>query len=107
MEQRKEAFRGVIWPREVLADSQGKSVHRYVIVGMLVTEKPIEGLAPNETVIDSMVSFFGDETGIGPALSKAQKFEAAFPLGDASNVLLSLNDIVGKPLRKKRVKKST
>jgi hypothetical protein len=93
-----EAFRGVVWTREQALDNNGKPVYRYAIVGMLVTDTPIAGLDPNETVIDSEAVFFDNSGGIAVALSNAKKFKAAAPLGDASSVLCSLNKIVGEPL---------
>lgn len=102
MNQRKEAFRGVVWPREAQDDLQGKPVYRYVIVGMLVTDKPIEGLHSNETVLDGVINLHDGENGIGDVLAKAGKFLPAYPVGDATSVLLGLSDIVGKPFKKKK-----
>ena len=96
----KEQFRGVVWPRENGKDADGKPTYRYVVVGMLVTDTPIPGLDPNETVIDGVVERYVEELGIAGALERAPKFEASLPLGDANNVLLSLEQIVGKPLKK-------
>lgn len=34
----RQHFRGVIWPRD-----QNEDPKRYVIIGMLITDKPLEG----------------------------------------------------------------
>jgi hypothetical protein len=92
----KEIFRGVIWPRENPETVDGSAAYKYVVVGVLVSDTPINGLDPNETVIDGVVvSASGGMTGM---LSKAGKFHPAFKLGDANSVLHSLNEIVGEPM---------
>lgn len=106
----KEQFRGVVWPREESVDSAGKPVYRYVVVGMLVTDTPIEGLDPNETIIDGAMTRHVAEMGMAGALERAPKFKASRPLGDSNSVLLSLadDDFVGAPLKgKKRKRRST
>jgi hypothetical protein len=105
-EQLKEHFRGVVWPREASQDASGKPVYRYVIVGMLATDTPIEGLHPNETVIDGTMLRHVSEMGMAGAIERAPKFTAPYPLGDATWVLLSLEDIVGDPYRPKKAKKA-
>ena len=102
----KEHFRGVVWPREPSQDEAGKKQYRYVIVGMLVTDTPIEGLHPNETVIDGTMLRYVPELGMAGAIERAPKFIAAGPTGDATGVLLGLNDIVGEPYEPKNRKKS-
>lgn len=92
-----EHFRGVVWPRPA-DDTDGKPTYRYAIVGMLITDTPIAGLDPNETVIDGTLTRFVDEMGIAGALEHAPKFHAARTIGDANNVLLSLAELVGAPL---------
>lgn len=98
MTPKKEHFRGVIWPRGEQPDAQGKPTYRYVVVGMLVTDEPIPGLDPNETVVDGGLRRYVDELGMAGALGQLPKFSASRPLGDASDVLLSLEDIVGEPI---------
>lgn len=109
----KEQFRGVVWPREPgdTVDVDGKPVFPYVIVGMLVTDTPIEGLHHNETVIDGAMTRYAKEMGIAGAIERAAKFHAAYRLGDAIGVLSNLDNIVGEPLTKpaaqKKRRKST
>lgn len=99
MTNMKEQFRGVVWPREQGLDENDEPIYRYVVVGMLVTNSPIEGLDPNETVIDGVMPRYVREMGMAGALEKAPKFKPAMSIGDANSVLLSLGDIVGKPLK--------
>ena len=94
----QEQFRGVVWPRPEVLDNNGKPAYRYVVVGMLVTDTPIEGLHPNETVLDGVVERYVSEMGFAGAIQRAPKFQAATPLGDATSVLLRLEGIVGEPL---------
>lgn len=77
-----EHFRGVVWPRSPTQNSTG-TVYRYVIVGMLVTDEPLD-VDPNETTIDGAVA------GIGAQLAEAHRVHLAGPLGDANAVLLRL-----------------
>lgn len=95
----KEHFRGVVWNREQGLDASAKPVYRYLVVGMLVTDTPIEGLDQNETVIDGVMPRYVREMGMAGSLERASKFHPAQKLGDATNVLLSLETIVGKPLK--------
>lgn len=89
-------FKGVVWPRES-EDVQVKSgkrttvtrrVYRYVVVGMVVTDEPIEKFeGKNEIVLDGPVDGM-----VEPLLSiKSRKPE--YILGDANSVLEGLNDI--------------
>lgn len=94
----KECFRGVVWPREPMDSRDGKPVYRYVVVGMLVTDQPIEGLAPNETVIDGTVPRYDEMMGMTGMLSRAPKFTPRQPLGTADDILCSLNDLADSAL---------
>lgn len=98
MNFKREHFRGVVWPHGEQPDAQGKPTYRYVLVGMLVTDEPIPGLDPNETVIDGTMRRYVGELGMAGAIGKLPKFKASQALGDATNVLLSLEDIVGEPI---------
>lgn len=77
-------FRGVVWPRD---DQSDKGVYRYVIVGMIVTNKPLEGLSKNEIILD------GHAAGIAEALQTIPQKNAKITTGDATNVLLNLSDL--------------
>lgn len=84
---RKTHFRGVVWPRGAdKQDKEGKPVYRYAIVGVLVTDKPIEALVGvNELLID------GEAHDLVMLLESAQYRKPKMLTGDASNVLLSLD----------------
>ena len=77
----REYFKGVVWPRN------DGPLHRYVIVGMLVSEKPIpEFEGKNEILID------GPSFGASDLLLSIRHRESNFG-GDAVNVLLSLKEM--------------
>lgn len=78
---RLEHFRGVVWPHKVLQED-GKTNYRYVIVGMLVTDQPLD-VPENESVIDGFA-------GIADAIETAQKRKPNICVGDATDVLLNL-----------------
>jgi hypothetical protein len=59
--QRKEHFRGIIWPRQAVTENTTN--FRYVVGGMLVIDKPLEGLDPNQTVLDGTLGLFEGENG--------------------------------------------
>ena len=82
----KAATRLVVWPRppEII---EGEKVHRYVILGMVMTGTPIEGLEDkNEVIIDD-----GKAHLLAEFLTKARKRKAKIVVGDALSALLSLD----------------
>lgn len=89
MSSTREHFRGVIWPREP-KPNDGQQAYRYLVVGMLVTNRPLD-VHPNETAID------GALVGMAEALEKARRVELGHKLGDAADVLLSLNTAWPEP----------
>ncbi len=84
----REHLRAVVWPRKPAKEKGKPTNYRYAIVGMLVTDKPIEGLeGENEILLD------GASFGLTDALvSMEKKVNAGQPFGDATGVLLSLGD---------------
>lgn len=74
----QQHFRGVVWPRE---PQDGK--YRYVVVGMLVTDKPIPELEANQIVLDGHAA--GMAEAVGAIMQKPSDFR-----GDANSVLHSL-----------------
>ena len=83
----KQHFKGIIWPRgEFVNDTITKPVYRYVIVGMIVTDEPIEKFeGKNEILLDGPVNEL-----VEPIITiKSRKLK--FKPGDASSVLLNLN----------------
>lgn len=81
----KEHFRGVIWPRP--ADAEHKNLHRYIVIGMLVSDQPIENFHPNETLLD------GPTKGLVKSIKNIKQKKPKFTLGDANMVLTNLNHI--------------
>jgi hypothetical protein len=75
-------FRGVVWPRETI----GKQ-HRYVVVGMLVTDEPIPELEANQIVLD------GHAAGMAEAVATIMQKPSTFR-GDANSVLCGLERLV-------------
>lgn len=80
----QEYFRGVIWPKDPVVEND-KTNYRYLIVGLLVTDKPIpEFEGANEICLD------GNAYGLSDSLPMIRKTTANYKLGDASSVLTSL-----------------
>ena len=85
---RHEHLRAVIWPRGPIKEGK-KTNYRYVVIGMLVTDEPIETLeGKNEVVVD------GNPWTLSDTLGGMKQFKPARPLGDATAVLCSLEDIM-------------
>lgn len=86
----KEHFRGVIWPRgETPQPEPLKPVYRYIVVGMLITDKPVEGLeGKNELVVD------GSAEGLAQILQQLPVKQPRNRLGDATDVLLQLDTMI-------------
>lgn len=83
----REYFRGVLWPRQKTTQGD-KTNYRYIIVGMLVTDKPLNlDEFINETVID------GEVFGLTNVIEGAKKREPKITIGDATDVLLNLEKI--------------
>ena len=90
----KEAFKGVVWCHGPVALETGEEVHRYLVVGMLITDKPIASLEAGEgRDIDSEAILCGPCDGLADALANVEQGEADVRLGDASMVLLQLGRI--------------
>ena len=86
---RQEHFRGVVWPRESVKGPKGK-IYRYPIVGMLVSDHPIEMFeGKNEIVLN------GDVRGMSDILEVAPRGKARYALGTADDVLCSLEHCIG------------
>lgn len=64
---------------------------------MLVTNTPIPGLPKQERARPDVTRHV-EEMGMAGALARLPQFETAHRLGDATDVLLSLGDIVGEPI---------
>jgi len=92
----RQHFKGVIWPREkqeaeVRVGKRGKAkvpVYRYVVVGMIVTDEPVipfEG--KNEIFLD------GPDLALIQPFTRVKRRKMNFKPGDATGVLLGLNDL--------------
>lgn len=88
---RREHLRGVIWQR----DNPKKGCYAYAIVGVLVTDEPLDTIEGcNEVFID------GNSGGISYVLEAMKKYVSTRPISDASDVLCSLKDLELKELGK-------
>lgn len=90
----KEAFKGVVWCHGPTTTETGEEVHRYVVVGVLITNKPIDSLEAGEgRDIESEAILCGPCDGLADALAHIEQGEADVRMGDASMVLLQLGRI--------------
>ncbi len=88
----RESFRGIVWPRvEQVSGADGVPVYRYPIVGMLVTDTPIEGTAAGEVVL------VGDAPGLAAVLARIDRGHAERTMGDAADVMMHLADLEPGP----------
>lgn len=88
----KQFIKGICWPRgKTTAKEEGSDKEtecfRYVIVSMIITDKPLDGLEGNEFVLE------GEAYGIAESLEKISKRKPNRIVGEASEVLLSLKEI--------------
>jgi hypothetical protein len=83
-----EYARLVVWPREAKTGKNGKPIYRYPVVGMIVTDKPIQSLeGKNEVLIDGQVF------GMAAALDAANQRQPKLRLSTADGVLTGLDEI--------------
>lgn len=85
-------FRGVIWPRDA-KDNKGQKLYRYAVIGLLVTDEPLEDIeGRNEIVVD------GQSGAMAESLVGLRKVKKNYNLGTADCVLTSLDHITdGEP----------
>lgn len=84
-----EAHKLVIWPRESI-EVDGKTVYRYVLVGMICTDTPIE--FPNDESVAIGATY--DTSPFTDIVNGLKKYGAPYPLGDANSALLTVvNDL--------------
>lgn len=89
----KEYFRGVIWPRGKAKDKR-KINYRYIVVGMLVTDEPIdniEGVLNAEGISQNFLD--GTIIGMADAISNVTQRETNYMVGDANHVLTDLEHL--------------
>ena len=80
----REHLKAIVWPRNE-ADNDGP--YRYVIVGMLVTDEPLQGLDGNEFLVE------GPGVGLAEILQQIPKRQPSRRVGDAVDVLTGLCDL--------------
>lgn len=84
---KREHFRGVVWPRP----PSGKvKEHRYVVVGVLVTEDPIVEFSGHEFLLDGKI------WGMADLLGLVKQKQPAMKIGTANQVLMTLDRLVGE-----------
>ena len=87
----KEHFRGVIWPKQKTNEVPKDGLYRYVVVGMLVTDKPMGSFDVNEVVVD------GNTYGLVDILECVHKLDERTRqnlwFSDANDVLVRLSHI--------------
>lgn len=71
-------FRGVLWPRDPV-----NGVHRCVIVGIVTSQKPFD--LPNQAIVNA------SGVALIEAIRSMPYHDDSTPIGDASDVLMSLN----------------
>lgn len=83
-------IKAVVWPHGP-KEVKGNKRYRYVVVGMIITENPIEELeGKNEIVLDGPV--FG-QPSVSDIMMCAKMREPKIKLGDANDVLVGLGNI--------------
>jgi hypothetical protein len=91
---KREVFKGLVWPRDTALDNQGKPVHRYVVIGMLVTDEAIpEWDGVNEVVLS------GSAYGLADSLSLINRGFIPIKVGTADDALMSLGSIEAHPVQ--------
>ena len=93
-----QAFKGVVWAHGPTHLETGETVHRYVVVGLVVSSKPIPELEvdPSREEHGGLASeavLCGGCPGLLEALAGVEHGRSTIRLGDASMVLLTLNTI--------------
>lgn len=86
--KQREHFRAVVWPRGVLDGPEGKN-YRYLVSGMLVTDRPIEGLEGfNETILDDSSPGLAAVLGLMPK----RENDRGYPIGTVDSFLCGMVD---------------
>lgn len=80
----REFFRGIIWPR---TDKTKPNIYRYVVVGMLVSDKPITEFSGSQYILN------GNAFGLSDTLAGIKAVKTDVGLGTADNVLTNLEYI--------------
>lgn len=85
----KQHFKAIIWPKEPKVNKNNNiKCYRYIIVGMIVTDKPLEKFeGKNEIFLD------GESSQLAEAFQTINNREPKMKVGDATDVILSLNEL--------------
>lgn len=84
-----EFFRGVVWPRQ--EEHATLPQYRYVIVGLLITDQPIKSVSRPSNMKIHECRISQQLYGMSDVLEGAVPVPGRGALGDASDVLVSLN----------------
>lgn len=87
----KKFFKGIVWPRGKIQEDDTEVItkinYRYVIIGMLITDKPIESFENKNEIVIEGASYDAINLEYLPQRPSNIK------VGDASDVLLNLKYI--------------
>lgn len=95
----RQHFKGVVWPCGK-AENSGQQIHKYAVIGLLVTDKaipelekapPIENPEPFHS--DTVIVIDAGSPGLAEILQNLPKRNANRPVSDATNVLEVLREI--------------
>lgn len=95
----REHFRGIIWPRDTRKAVDGSTVYRYTVIGLLVTDTPIdefEGYTDN-LGIPGQIPLDGSSPGMAEVLRNVRIGKLKYNPGDAGDVLVGLSDLFEDP----------
>jgi hypothetical protein len=81
-----EAVKAVVWPYGQVQISGEPIVYKYAIVGVLLTDQPIESFEGKNDVV-----LRGQSFGLSDALSHIQQVKPQIKIGDANQVLGQLD----------------
>ncbi|MFA5759094.1 MAG: hypothetical protein WC942_07055 [Clostridia bacterium] len=84
----KEFFKGVLWPREKITEG-GKVNYKYIITGVLLTDKPL--IIPDDFKNECVLE--GYTFGLAMVVESIHKRVPKRTVGDAIDVLIGLDDI--------------
>lgn len=87
----EEYVKMIVWPRGDLDSPKGK-LHRYVLIGMVVTKTPLD-VDKNQSLLEGETSRMGGSSMLRAIVEATYKGKVSTPLGDSNYVLLSLGDI--------------
>ena len=93
-----EAIKSVIW-RQKDQNINGKTVYKYLIGTILVTDQPIEGLVSETHDNVAMAEIPSDLNMFTNAYSSIPKYKPPHNLGDLSDAILEIADMTPEDLK--------